>query len=556
MKRSQAQHHRPAGSPDRQALEASKADQAASDADQLAADQDELSASRDQRAADQDQSTAEVRDLVTALDAYERSKEAREASSVSRKSSKAARTRSAVIRAQAASERNLLAAARDKSARRRDARAEAIEHSITDSDALPDEKLVHLLARSAAARNRSAAERNLAARDRADDAYERSRMEAERTSLEGELRQAQKMEGIGRLAGGIAHDFNNLLTAIRGNASLALAGLPLDHPVREDLELIEQAADRAAALTRQLLAFARRTVLQPQVVDLGSIVEHLEPLLRRLIGEDIDLVIKGSPGASSVLADPNQIEQVIVNVVVNARDAMPDGGALTIEVAADESASHPMATLSVRDTGVGMDPETLDRIFEPFFTTKDPGMGTGLGLATVYGIVNQSGGTVSALSEPGRGSTFTVQLPCADSSAQLPLPRPGPAVLSGWRTGTILVVEDDAGVRRFASRALEAAGYSVVTAPDGAAAIETARNMTLKLLITDVVMPGLSGREVAQRLAATHLGLRVLYMSGHPDKRIARDGGLDPGIDFLPKPFTTEELLRAVDGAVGHAIEH
>jgi PAS domain S-box-containing protein len=397
----------------------------------------------------------------------------------------------------------------------------------------------------------------------AHDLTERKQAEAERAALEGQLRQAQKMEGIGRLAGGIAHDFNNLLTAIRGNASLALAGLPESSDAREDLEQIRQAADRAAALTRQLLTFARRTTLQPEVVDLCAVVRGLEPMLQRLIGEDVNLVIDTPECTAAVLADPSQIEQVIVNLAVNAVDAMPSGGKLTIAIADaaeasqpgpsdpnDPPASKPMTAMTVADTGIGMTDETLSHLFEPFFTTKAPGKGTGLGLATVYGIVRQSGGSVAASSEPGHGSIFTVLLPRVEGLAPDRPSSPRPETAGVVRTGTVLIVEDDSGVRGFASRILQSAGYQVLSASDGVTAVKASDGVELSLLLTDIVMPGISGREVADRLAGRQPGLRVLYMSGHTDKGIVHDGIIEQGIEFLAKPFSAEALLEAVDAAL------
>ena len=395
----------------------------------------------------------------------------------------------------------------------------------------------------------------------ARDISDRKRAESERAALEAQLRQSQKMEGIGQLAGGIAHDFNNLLTAISGYASLALGDLDGGEDAHEDIEQIEHAADRAAALTRQLLAFARRTVLQPEVVDLGASVRNLEPMLRRLIGEDLSLMTVTSPVRGAILADPGQMEQVIVNLVVNARDAMPDGGVLTIETGETEldpesAAAYTLtnpgryATLKVSDTGTGMSDETLSHVFEPFFTTKGPGKSTGLGLATVDGIVRQSGGGVSAESELGRGSAFTVFLPLVDAAARAAAPARAFPSAAPIRGGTILVVEDDHAVRGFATRVLEQAGYRVISAADGISALDAARGRSIDLLLTDVVMPTMSGREVADRLASVAPGIRVLFVSGHDEKTIVRRGGLEAGIRYLAKPFTAEALIGAVNDAL------
>jgi PAS domain S-box-containing protein len=395
----------------------------------------------------------------------------------------------------------------------------------------------------------------------ARDISDRKKAEAERSALEDQLRQSQKMEGIGQLAGGIAHDFNNLLTAIRGYASLAIIELDNGSSAREDLQEVERAADRAAALTRQLLAFARRTVLQPSVVDLGASVRSLEPLFRRLIGEDVSLVTLTPPLAGAVMADPGQMEQVIVNLAVNARDAMPDGGVLTIatgetDLDSEYTRAHSMAvpgryaTLTVSDTGTGMSDDTLSHVFEPFFTTKGPGKGTGLGLATVYGIVRQSGGSVTATSELGRGSAFTVFLPLVEPRPPEPAETRAVAEPLPARSGTILVVEDDDPVRGFAIRVLQRAGYRVIAASGGAAALAAAREQTIDLLLTDVVMPTMSGREVANRLAAVVPGLRVLFVSGHDESTIVRQGVLEPNLRYLAKPFTAEALVGAVDAVM------
>jgi signal transduction histidine kinase/CheY-like chemotaxis protein len=543
---------------------AADADQAASDADQTAAQRDEADAASDQRASDLDQANADQQQQhattsdVT-LEAYEASRANREATTLGRRATHVARARTTRSRVETTADRQANAASRDETARRNDLREEETDRLVAGSDASIAEKLASIRVRAKAARVRAAGDRHQSALDRADATRERDSQDAERTALEAQLRQSQKMEGIGLLAGGIAHDFNNLLTVIRGNATLALAAIPPDEDWREDVAQIVEAADRAAHLTRQLLAFARRTVLKPEVVELGTIVRLLEPMLRRLIGEDVTIVT-ARDGTGAVMADPGQIEQVIVNLVVNARDAMPDGGILTIETADVETADptntpsqvgpvRPMTALSVTDTGVGMDAETMDHVFEPFFTTKGPGAGTGLGLSTVYGIVHQSGGIVTVRSQPGHGSTFTICLPRATgTTTAAELPRP--TATEGGRSRTILIVEDDPGVRRFASRVLKAAGYRVLTASDGATAIEASNGVLVELLLTDVVMPDMGGRRVAAKVAAGQPGIRVLYMSGYPDNDIVRHSVLEPGIVLLAKPFTAEALVSAVDNAL------
>jgi PAS domain S-box-containing protein len=395
------------------------------------------------------------------------------------------------------------------------------------------------------------------------DVTERKAAEETRNRLgrvEEQLRQSQKMEAVGRLAGGVAHDFNNLLTAISGYSDLLLHRLPEYSTLRRDVEEIRKAGDRAAALTRQLLAFSRRQVLQPKVLDLNSVVTKMGQVLRRLIGEDIELSIEPSPSLLLLKADPGQIEQVIVNLAVNSRDAMPDGGRITIATAdADLSRSYaaahpgvvpgPHVLLSVADTGQGMSDETQAHLFEPFFTTKERGKGTGLGLATVYGIVQQSGGHIRVNSAPDRGSTFFIYLPrvegpkdAATGADRPPLPHPSPG------TETVLLAEDEEVVRRLAREILSENGYKVLAAGNGREALllSEAHRGEIHLLLTDVVMPKMSGRELTERIRLQRPGLRVLYMSGYTDDAILRHGVLEDGIPFLQKPFTPEVLARKV----------
>jgi PAS domain S-box-containing protein len=380
----------------------------------------------------------------------------------------------------------------------------------------------------------------------------------ERIRLEEQVRQAQKMESVGRLAGGVAHDFNNLLTAITGNLELALDTLPSDDIVRGDLEEACRAAARAAKLTNQLLAFARKTSIELRVIQMNELITETSQLLQRLIGEDIELVILPAPDLAPVKADPDQIAQVLVNLAVNARDAMPEGGKLTIEsrnVALDQSYAqqHVGVTpggyvlLAVSDTGVGMDEETLRQIFEPFFTTKPKGKGTGLGLATCYGIVKQHGGYISAYSEPGQGSTFCVYLPLAVAPALESSPRQAPEALPRG-TETVLLAEDEAAVRMLAARVLRERGYIVLEARDGDEALRLARSGTppIDLLLTDVVMPRMNGTTLVEQVGAIHSGIKVLFISGYTDQAIVHHGRLDPGVDFLHKPFSPSTLARKV----------
>ena len=387
---------------------------------------------------------------------------------------------------------------------------------------------------------------------------------SERKILEEQLRQAQKMEAVGQLAGGVAHDFNNLLTAIIGNAELLLRTIDLEDRRRLDVLEINRAAHRAATLTRQLLAFSRKQVLQPRILDLNGVVTELTTMLRRIIGEHVELRLQLEPELGRVLADPGQLEQVITNLAVNARDALPSGGTLTIRTAnaADVPPPSPDSTpllgplveLSVMDDGVGMDERTQARLFEPFFTTKELGRGTGLGLATVYGIVRQSGGHIRVSTRLHHGSTFSIYLPMAQGTLE-----PG-AESVGWTemprgTGTILVVEDEDAVRYLACRVLRGNGYRVLEAGDPASALRILRDEPepIDLLLTDVVMPGMSGPALAERLVARRPGLKVLYISGYAEEAIERQGALPAGGALLEKPFTAQQLADSVRQALANA---
>jgi PAS domain S-box-containing protein len=395
------------------------------------------------------------------------------------------------------------------------------------------------------------------------DVSERKKNEAEKKRLEMQLRQAQKMEAIGRLAGGVAHDFNNLLTTITGNAQLGLMELTRDHALYEILEEIKGAGDRAGNLTRQLLAFSRRQILQPEILDLNDLVLDLEKMLRRLIGEDIHLETMLASNLGYVEADPGQLEQVIMNLAVNARDAMPEGGRLSIETAdvqLDETYAQghghlivpgTYVLLAVSDTGAGMSLEVQNQIFDPFFTTKEKGKGTGLGLSTVYGIVKQSNGNIWVYSEQGKGTTFKIYLPLAGKEK------------SGQRAKTlmqtelegsevILVVEDDPSVRKIAVKNLTRYGYNVLSAATPAEALDlcTEHKAQIDLLLTDVVMPGMSGKDLVHSLWELGMQIKVVYMSGYTENAIVHHGVLDPGLFFLQKPFSPESLARKVREAL------
>ena len=396
-----------------------------------------------------------------------------------------------------------------------------------------------------------------------NDITERIRAQVALRETEGQLRQSQKLEGVGQLAGGIAHDFNNLLTVIGGYTDLILTGSKLDEPTREKIEEIRKAADRATSLTRQLLAFSRKQVLKPEVLDVNTLIESLGQMLRRLIGEDIELVTFLGSDVGNINADPSQIEQVVINLIVNARDAMPNGGRITVKTANVEldaaySDMHiavnpgPYVMLTISDTGCGMDSETRKRIFEPFFTTKEVGRGTGLGLSTIYGIVKQSGGNIWVYSEVGKGATFKIYLPRVDADAYEMVLKDNENVLNDG-SETILLVEDEEMVRKLATDILRTRGYHVLVASGGDEAIEICKlhKERIDLILTDVVMPGMNGRKVAESVSLLQPEIRVLYMSGYTDDAIIHHGVLDPGTNFIEKPFTAQSLSSKVREILG-----
>jgi two-component system, cell cycle sensor histidine kinase and response regulator CckA len=381
---------------------------------------------------------------------------------------------------------------------------------------------------------------------------------SQRKQLEEQLLHAQKMEAVGRLAGGVAHDFNNMLTVISGYNRMILDELsPLD-PLRGYAEEVLKAADRAAALTNQLLAFSRRQVVQPRVINVAILAAQTEKMLRRLLREDIELSHILAPGTGNIKADPGQLEQAIVNLAVNARDAMPDGGRITIETAnieLDESYARthlgvkpgPFVMIAVSDTGRGMDAETRRRIFEPFFTTKGVGKGTGLGLATVYGMVKQAGGDIWVYSEIGRGTTFKVYFPRVMDPVADALATPEDSAQPEG-SETVLVVEDEDTVRNLTVMLLRQLGYNVLAASSGAEAIALSASCQdhIALLLTDVVMPNMSGRQLADELLPVRPGMRVLYVSGYTENTVVHHGVLEPGVAFVPKPFTRETLAKKI----------
>ncbi len=388
---------------------------------------------------------------------------------------------------------------------------------------------------------------------------ERLRSQAERDRLEGQLQQSQRLESLGQLAGGVAHDFNNLLGVISNYAAFVreeVAKEPAQiqlEAVREDIEQVEMAAGRAAGLTHQLLAFARREVVQPRVLGLNDLITGLEQLLIRTLGEHVELVIKLDQGVGPVLADRGQLEQVVINLAVNARDAMPGGGLLSLETASTQvDEAHAVdradlqpgryACLKVSDTGTGIPKDVIERVFEPFFTTKPEGEGTGLGLATVYGIVAQAGGTVRIYSEPGMGTTLTVLLP---ATGQLGAAAPAEAESEHGVGEVVLVVEDEPAMREVTRRMLDRSGYRVLAVASGAEAVDivTGQPGRVDVLLTDIVMPKMLGKEVAERIRAAAPGTRVLFMSGFTQGLLGAQGALEPGVNLIEKPFSKSALL-------------
>jgi signal transduction histidine kinase len=394
------------------------------------------------------------------------------------------------------------------------------------------------------------------------DITERARAEEEKRKLQAQLLHSQKMEAVGQLAGGIAHDFNNILTAIIGYGNVALMSMEEDHPVRSSIDQMLSAADRAATLTQSLLAFSRRQIINPRAVSAGGIIERVQKLLHRIIGEDIELTTAFTAEDATVLVDAGQIEQVLINLCANARDAMPDGGHLAIEtslatIGEDYIRAHgygkvgDYVLITVTDDGQGIDEQTRQRIFEPFFTTKEVGKGTGLGLAMAYGIVKQHSGYINVDSQPGRGTTFRIYLPrhrMAVSTAAASEPAPPPR----GGTETVLLAEDDAQLRKLARSVLVDFGYTVIESSDGADAIEKFREHRdrVQIIVVDVVMPKKNGREVYEAARQIKPGVKVLFMSGYPSNVIASKGVLEPGITLLSKPLAPQDLLRAVRTAL------
>ncbi len=386
-----------------------------------------------------------------------------------------------------------------------------------------------------------------------------SRDVSQRKALEAQLRHSQKMETAGRLAAGVAHDFNNLLTTMLGYSDILLSRLPEGDPMRQDVEEIKKSAERAAALTRQLLAFSRKQVLSLSVVDLNVLLAGMQKMLRRLIGEDVELAVVPAPDLGKVKADPGQIEQVVMNLVVNSRDAMPRGGKIVIRtqnvelrqplMAGEREGFRPgpHALLSVADTGTGMTAEVMSHIFEPFFTTKEQGKGTGLGLSTVYGIVRQSGGYIEVESQPERGTVFKIYLPHFEGPPEEEA-APASRRRAAGGSETILLVEDERLVRNLCLEVLTKAGYAVLEAQNGEEALRLAREnkRALDLIVTDVVMPGMSGRELAKKMTAHHPRAKVLYLSGYADDAVLRHGVMEEGAALIPKPFTPNQLLKKI----------